>query len=160
MEEFEVNRNVEIGLHNVSEIFKGLDNVEVLKKVFNGSEMLKQVIANLSVRITNQHGYMWIDEENGYICISFDYLANADERYIYLDVVHELVHIKQRLDGRKLFDRSYSYVERPTEVEAYKITVEEAKRIGMRENEILFYLSVEWVDHEDRIKLLKTLGLV
>jgi hypothetical protein len=103
---------------------------------------------------------MWVDEESGCICISFDYLANADERYIYLDMVHELVHIKQRLDGMKLFDRTYSYVERPTEVEAYKIAVEEAKRIGMRENEILFYLSVEWVNHEDRIKLLKALELI
>jgi len=42
-----------------------------------------------------------------------------------------------------LFDRKYSYVDRPTEVEAYKYTVEEARNLGMKKEEILDYLKVE-----------------
>jgi len=160
MNGFEISRNIEIGVHKLPEVFKGLENVEFLKKVFGGEEELKRVLQDLCVRITKRHGYMWVDDENCQICISFDYLSGADERYIYLDMVHELIHIKQLKDGRELFDKKYIYVERPTEVEAYKITVEEAKRIGMKENEIIYYLSVEWINQEDRVKLLKALGLI
>lgn len=160
MNGFEINRSTEIGVHKLSEVFKGLENVEALKKVFGGEEKLEKVLSDLCVRITKRHGYMWVDDENCHVCISFDYLARADEKYIYLDMVHELVHVKQFLDGIELFDKNYIYVERPTEVEAYKITVEEAKRIGMSENEIIYYLDVEWINNEDRVKLLKTLGLL
>jgi len=160
MNGFEVNRNVEIGVHKLPEIFKGLENVEALKAVFGSAERLKDVLENLSVRITKREGYMWIDDDNCHVCISFDYLSKADKRYIYLDMVHELVHIKQLKDGIELFDKNYTYVERPTEIEAYKITVEEAKKIGMTENEIMYYLSVEWIDHDDRVKLLTTLGMI
>jgi hypothetical protein len=160
MEGFEINRSPEIGVHNILEVFKGLENADVLKKIFGGEKNLEQALQNLQVRITKARGYMWVDEENRCVCISFDYLSCANKRYIYLDIVHELVHIKQMMDGKKLFDRNYSYVERPTEIEAYKVTVDEAKRIGMKENEIRFYMNVEWVDHEDRLKLLTELGLV
>jgi len=159
VENFEISRSIEIGVHKLPEVFKGLENVEELRKVF-GEEELKKVLQDLCVRITKRHGYMWVDEENCHICISFDYLSRADEKYIYLDMVHELIHIKQLKDGRELFDKNYIYVERPTEIEAYKITVSEAKRIGMTDNEIIYYLSVEWINQEDRVKLLKTLGLI
>lgn len=160
MNGFEVKRDIEIGVHKLPEIFKGLENVDALKKVFGGPEQLKDALENLPVRITKREGYMWVDEENSHICISFDYLSKADERHIYLDMVHELVHIKQMMDGKELFDKSYSYVERPTEIEAYKITVGEAKRIGMSDTEIMYYLSVEWIGHEDRVKLLTTVGMI
>jgi len=76
---------------------------------------------------------------------------------LYLDVIHELVHIKQFLQGRNLFDSKYSYVDRPTEIEAYRCCVEEARKIGMSEAAIAEYLYVEWISRADHARLLKTL---
>jgi hypothetical protein len=157
---FEINRKTEIGMHKISEVFSGLENLEVLEKLFGGQGKLKNILENLSIRITKQSTYMWVDEENGIICIGSDYFSTGNKKYIYLDIVHELVHIKQMMEGRKLFDRNYKYVDRQTEIEAYKITVEEAKRIGMNENEIRYYLNVEWINNEDRLRLLKEMGMI
>jgi len=100
-----------------------------------------------------------VDDENGYILVSKPYLKTADERYIYLDVIHELVHVRQFLEGKNLFDERYSYVDRPTEVEAYRLTVEEARRIGMNDKQIAEYLYVEWITQEEYQRLLHTLGV-
>ena len=65
-------------------------------------------------------GYLRVDDETGNIVVSGEYLRTGDERYLYLDVVHELVHVRQFIEGKELFDRRYSYVDRPTEIEAYR----------------------------------------
>lgn len=84
-------------------------------------------------------------------------MRNADAHYLYLDVIHELVHVKQYLDGKELFDESYSYVDRPTEIEAYRCAVEVARKIGMTDDVIADYLYVEWITRNDHARLLKTL---
>ena len=48
------------------------------------------------------------------------------------------------LDGRELFDESYSYVDRPTEIEAYRCTVEEARKIGMSDDALKALLAYDW----------------
>jgi uncharacterized protein YdbL (DUF1318 family) len=50
-------------------------------------------------------------------------------------------------------------VDRPTELEAYKITLDEARKIGMTEEEIEDYLYVEWITKKEHKKLAKTLGV-
>ena len=87
------------------------------------------------------------------------YLKNGDKTDIYLDVVHELCHVKQHLDGRELFDPRYDYVDRPTEVEAYRYAVQEAKRLGLSDERILCYLQTEWISDEDLKRLVKNMGI-
>jgi hypothetical protein len=79
--------------------------------------------------------------------------------HLYLDLVHELVHVKQFGEGRDLFDHAYKYVARPTELEAYAVTVAEARRLGMPEEEICEFLYVEWISHDDHVELCKALGV-
>jgi hypothetical protein len=74
-------------------------------------------------------------------------------------VIHELVHIKQFMDGKELFDENYTYVERPTEIEAYRYAVKEAKRLGMDDTKILEYLKTEWMSDEDLKQLARTLDI-
>ena len=102
---------------------------------------------------------MRINDVKGSVIVNAKYLKNGDEVHIYLDVVHELVHIKQHMEGRELWDRKYSYVDRPTELEAYEVTVGEARRLGLKENEIAEYLKVDWVTEEEFERFLKTLGV-
>ncbi|MGI0141972.1 MAG: hypothetical protein ACREBF_04995 [Candidatus Micrarchaeales archaeon] len=79
--------------------------------------------------------------------------------YLYLDVVHELMHIKQWRNGIDLFDKRFAYADRPTEIEAYKVAAREARRLGMKEKELRKYLEVDWVSDEDSACLLSKLGV-
>jgi hypothetical protein len=75
-----------------------------------------------------------------------------------LDIIHELVHVRQFMEGKELFDSDFTYIERPTEVEAYRVAVEEAKRLGLSEERICAYLKTEWMSAKDFKRLTKSLG--
>jgi hypothetical protein len=102
---------------------------------------------------------MGVNEQDGHLIVSAYYLKSGTDRDIYLDIIHELVHVKQYMEGKKLFDTNYDYVERPTEIEAYKHAVKEARRLGMTEKEILSYLRTEWLNEKDLAKLAKATGV-
>ncbi len=102
---------------------------------------------------------MHVDDEDGSLVVGLQYLRDADEQYLYLDIIHELVHVKQYLDGRELFDDEYSYADRPTEIEAYQYTVEEGRRLGMTNEAIARYLYVEWITGKEFARMLETLGV-
>jgi hypothetical protein len=87
------------------------------------------------------------------LLVNARYLKTGDKTDIYLDIVHELCHVKQFMDGKELFDPQYDYVDRPTEVEAYRYTVQEARRLGLSDRRILGYLKTEWMSDEDLVKL-------
>ena len=76
-----------------------------------------------------------------------------------LDIIHELVHVRQQREGLDLYDRSKAYVDRETEIEAYEYTINEARRIGLSEEEILDYLTVEWITLEEYRRLADRLGV-
>jgi len=77
----------------------------------------------------------------------------------YLDIVHELVHVRQYREGKPLFDESFEYHERPTELEAYSHAVKEARRLGLSDDEIFEYLKVDWMSEEEVRKLSRTLDV-
>jgi hypothetical protein len=91
--------------------------------------------------------------------ISKGYLNTGDKTDIYLDLIHELCHVKQFMDGRELFDPRYDYVERPTEIEAYRYAVQEARRLGLSEERICLYLRTEWMNEYDFKRLAKAVNI-
>ena len=76
-----------------------------------------------------------------------------------MDIIHELCHVKQHLQGRDLYDQSKAYVDRKLEIEAYEITVREARQIGLDDDAILNYLRVSWITPEEHKRLAKRLGV-
>lgn len=110
------------------------------------------------VTVVEGKGYMRVDSD-GTIFVAEEHLSLSDERVIYLDFVHELVHVKQARDGRTLFDRSIRYVDKDTEIESYSITIAEGRRIGMGENELGDYLEVPWITEEEFERFKKKLGV-
>lgn len=152
-----INRNLDEGNYNFNSVFSGFSNLDIVKKIFG--EKTEKVLDKLQVIIVNTPGYLYVDDTIGAIVVSKNYLRTGKETYLYLDVIHELVHIRQFIEGKELFDTNFSYVERPTEIEAYKITVEEARRIGLSEKEIADYLKVEWISKEEWRKLLNNVGV-
>ena len=102
---------------------------------------------------------MGTSDKDGHIIVNSRYLNNGDRIDIYLDVIHELVHVKQFMEGKELFDSRYDYVERPTEIEAYRRTVEEARNLGLGNEKICEYLKTEWMSDNDLKRLAKKLGI-
>jgi hypothetical protein len=138
------------------EYFKGFEKVEAVKRIFG--QKTGEVLRNLKVDFI-WAGYMGVNDSNGHILVNSNYLNDGDRTDIYLDVIHELVHVKQYMEGRALFDSHYDYVERPTEIEAYRYAVEEARRIGWNDAKICRYLKTEWMSNTDLKRLATTLGV-
>ncbi len=142
----------------MQDVFQGLENVTELIKIFR--DALPDVLATTDVKIIDDPElYMYIDDADGSIVIGLEHLQSGDAKTLYLDIIHELVHIKQHNEGQELFDEKHEYIGRPTEIEAYTVTVREAKRIGMSTGEILDYLYVEWITNNDVLLLAKNIGL-
>jgi len=137
--------------------FKGFENVEVVKQIFG--EKVANVLGNLKVDFIPFGGYMGVNPFNGHLMVNSRYLNDGDELDIYLDLVHELVHVRQFMEGADLFDAGFSYVERPTEVEAYRYAVEEARRLGKSDSRICEYLQTEWMSNDDLRQLAKVLNV-
>ena len=148
-----INRDVNIVLHNFTDYFQGFESVEAVREIFG--EQTEKVLNELKVEFVSRRGYMGVNEQDGHLIVSAYYLKSGTDKDIYLDIIHELVHVKQYLEGKKLFDDDYDYVERPTEIEAYKHAVKEARRLGMTEKEILSYLRTEWMNEKEFARLVK-----
>jgi len=143
--------------HRFAEYFAGLEKVEAVRQIFG--KRTEEVLRNLKVRFTWLPGYMWIDSEDGSLVVSSRYLSNGDRIDIYLDLIHELTHIKQYMEGKQLFDAEYDYADRPTEIEAYQHAAEEARRLGLSDEQICEYLKTEWMSQEDLKKLAIALNV-
>ena len=153
-----IRREAKPVLFPFTDYFQGFERVEVVRKVF-GAET-ERVLSSLKVEFfSSKWGYMSTSDVDGHLIISSHHLKNSDFETVYLDIVHELCHVKQFLDGRVLFDMRYDYADSPIEIEAYKITVDEAKRIGFTDEMIREYLRVEWMSEDDVQKLIKNIGL-
>jgi hypothetical protein len=137
------------------QLFQGFEDVDCVRGIFGNRT--REVLERVRVLLKSCQGYLRVDNDTGDIIVCTPYLKTADERYLYLDLIHELVHVRQFKEGKDLFDKKYSYVDRPTEMEAYAVAVEEAKRIGMKHAEIVDYLKVEWVNDRDFKRMLNTL---
>ncbi len=137
--------------------FKGFENVGAVKKILGDDA--KKVLSNLRVEFVGRRGYMGVSEVDGHMIISADYLRTGNRIDIYLDFVHELVHVKQFMEGKELFDHNYVYVERPTEIEAYRCAVQEARRLGLSDRRICHYLKTEWMTDDEFKRLAKAVDV-
>jgi len=129
-------------------------------EIFQTKEEIDDVFSNTKVVIDTSSHYMHVKNEDATIVIGKDHLEKSEKKILYLDIVHELVHVKQQRQGLDLYDESYPYVDRPTEVEAYKIAVDEARRLGMSDDEIFDYLHVEWITTEEHKRLASKVGVL
>ena len=152
-------RFIRIGAkRNFTDYFKNFEKIDVVKGIFG--DKTEEILRNLKVEFMGLFGYMGVDSSDGHLLVNLRYLQNGDKTDIYLDIIHELCHVKQYMEGRELFDSRYEYVDRPTEIEAYLYTVKEARRLGLTNQRILNYLKTEWMSDEDLKKLAIHLGIV
>ena len=99
--------------------------------------------------------YFYIDSKSGNIIASKKYLQQGVKWMIYLDIIHELAHVKQFRAGKNLYDTKYTYANRKTEIAAYLFCCKEAKRIGLNRKQIINYLKVPWISRKECMELAK-----
>ncbi|MBO3803359.1 MAG: hypothetical protein JTT11_05720 [Candidatus Brockarchaeota archaeon] len=134
-----------------------MEDCQVVREIFG--EKTEEVLRNLRVEFTALGSYMGTSDVDGHVIVNTKYLKNGDKTDIHLDLVHELAHVRQFMEGKDLFDPNFSYVDRPTEIEAYRYAVEEARRMGLSDERICEYLEAEWMSKEDLRRLAKALNV-
>jgi len=145
-------------MHNFTDFFKGFEKLPPVRSIFG--EETEKVLSELKVEFfSSKFGYMGVSDEDGHLIVSAYYLREGEQVSKYLDVIHELVHVRQFREGKALFDESYEYANRPTELEAYKLAVNEARKLGMTDKELLEYLRVDWMSEDEVRKLARNLGI-
>lgn len=154
---FRINRRLEPGQYSLMEICADICGYDILSAIFADAAEIDRVMACTKVIVVDAPREIFVDNDNGSITIGLNHLRNSSDETLYLDFVHELCHVKQHLQGRNLYDRSKAYVDRETEIEAYEVTVREARRIGLSEEAIADYLRVYWITPEEHKRLTERL---
>jgi hypothetical protein len=153
-----LNRKAAEGHHTLSQVAPGIEKSPALPRIFTTAAD-RASIGAVKVEVAIGPGYAYVDDADGTLVLSQDYLATGDKVSLYLDLVHELTHVRQYREGKDLYDRRFSYVDRPTEIEAYRVAVDEARRLGMKDPAILEYLLVEWVSRAELERLAIACGV-
>jgi hypothetical protein len=141
-----VIRTLPCGMHPYRSLLPRLEESPVARRIESSATPLKSLIDRARVRIKPGDGYVWIDVKTPAITLIEGYYRNAHPVDLYLDLVHELTHLRQFSEGKNLWDHSLHYVDRPTEIEGYAVAVEEGLRLGLTEEEIMAHLSNPWLN--------------
>ena len=75
-----------------------------------------RLLAEAKVRIQRGPGFAYVDVEAPCIVLAEEYYKKGSDLDLYLDMLHELTHIRQHHEGKDLWDERYAYVDRPTEI--------------------------------------------
>ncbi len=175
--EFHLDRTPPPGKYPLLEIFKGLTETPPFAD-YPGDATANRALAGTSwARIHDGPGYIYVAprevpievRSRGYemltsgeeeIVIARTHLTESPLIDVYLDVLHEFLHLIQRKEGRNLWPGlSVAYVDRPTELEAYAFSVAEARRLGLSDAYLRKYLEVFWVTKTEYRRLLRHLGV-
>lgn len=154
-----IERNGPTKLYPFTRFFRDFDRLESVQELFG--KQTRSVLRKLKVEFFSaRFGYMGTSDVDGHLIISNRYLKDGKFRDVYLDVVHELCHVSQFRHGKPLFYPKLSYVDAPSEIEAYTFTVREGKRVGMTDKELVEYLKVEWISDAEHRRLARHVGLL
>ena len=131
-----------------------------MRRIESSLTPIGPLLAAAQVRIRRGKGYVWIDDEVPAIILIEQYYRESSSLDLYLDLLHELTHLRQLSEGHSIWDDRLPYVDRRTEIEGYAVAVEEGCRLGMTEEEVVHHLSNPWMTHADVRRLLKNVRLL
>jgi len=101
-----------------------------------------------------------VETREDVIVVGESHLRNSPRMDVYLDVIHEFLHILQRRQGRVIWPSAkLSYVDRPTEIEAYSFSIAEARRLGVPDSYLRRYLQAPWASKSENLRLLRNVGV-
>jgi hypothetical protein len=152
-----VIRTLPCGEHEYLSLLPKVQQSPAAERIGSCSMPFGRLLETARVRIERSKGYVWVDIDAHAIILVDRYYRRGDPLDLYLDLLHELTHLRQLAEGHDLWDERYRYVDRPTEIEGYAVAVEEGRRLGMSEAEIIKHLSNPWMSHEDLRALIENI---
>ncbi len=148
-----VVRTLGRGLHPYRMLLPRLEESPVARRIETATTPLGPLMDNARVRIRTGEGYCFVDVKVPAIVLFEEYYQQANPLDLYLDMTHELTHLRQLAEGMNLWDHSLEYVDRPTEIEGYAVAVEEGLRLGMTEAQVIQHLSNPWLSDAEVVRL-------
>jgi hypothetical protein len=142
-------------INNFKSHFRNFEKVDSVRQIFG--EKTQETLSNIEVEFTEFTEYMSVDF-NGRLLVNPKYLEEGSLIDIYLDVIHELVHVRQVMNGNNC-NHALPYVKRPLEIEAYKTSVEAAKALGLHDERIIDYLDSDLINENELSQLATAIGL-
>jgi hypothetical protein len=174
---FRIARGLPTGRHPILTVFPGLDRLGPAERIERDPGKRARLFGETQIELVDQDMWMYVApwevpafaRRRGWIpvvtpgqdCIVVGqgHLRDSPEMILYLDIYHELCHILQRRAGANLWEPGVGYVERKTEVDAYRFVVEEAKSLGVADDYLREYLKVEWISRKEHLQLLEAVGV-
>ena len=151
-------RNIRLTYDRFTDHFRGFEKVPAVRAIFGPATA--KALRSLRVEFySSKWGFMGVSDEDGHLMVSTHYLRTGNPRDIYLDIVHELVHVRQFREGKELFEDGYEYPDLPTEIEAYRTCIAEGQRLGMNDRELFEYLKVFWMSDKEVRRLARHVGV-
>ena len=154
-----INRKIEPGRYKISDVFPSIQNDRMMLEIFGSMNIINEVLEKIHINLVDFPHYMNVNNDDGTINVGLGHLRNSEPEVLYLDILHELYHVKQHREGTDLYPQGIAYVDRQTEIEAYQFAVTAARKIGLTDKDILDYLWVEWISPRDNAKLAKRLNV-
>lgn len=174
---FRVARDLPIGRHRLLDAFPGLDRLAVARRLEQDSAWRQRLFEETSVELVDQDVWMYvaphevphvprsrgwkpvITPDHDCVVVGESHLRESPLLVLFMDIYHELCHVIQRRQGANLWEPGVSYVDRWTEVEAYRFVVHEARELGASDEFLRDYLKVEWITRGEYAKLLGSVGV-
>jgi hypothetical protein len=154
-----IERKAPTKLYPFERFFRGFRQIPAIRELFGKDT--DRVLRSLKVEFFSaKFGYMGTSDIDGHLLISTHHLEHGGLRTVYLDLVHELCHVNQFRHKKPLFYPRLSYVDAPSEIEAYAFTVKEGRRIGMTDAQLADYLKVEWITKQEHLRLARRMGVI
>jgi hypothetical protein len=173
---FRVARDLPVGRHPLLAAFPGLDRLPLAAKLEPDAANRKSLFEETCVEVVDEDMWMYVapwdvppqsrgrwrpvvSPGSDCIVVGASHLRESSPLMLYMDIYHELCHVRQRHGGANLWEPGVSYVKRWTEVEAYRLVVEDARGIGVSDEFLRDYLKVEWISAAEHKELLTELGV-
>lgn len=145
-----VVRGLPCGDYPYRKLLPRIDESPVRRRIETSKTPFDRLVDDAVVRIKKrERGYCYVDVLVPAVTVSEHYYRKGNSLDLYLDLAHELTHLRQHLEGKNIWEHSIPYVDRLTEIEGYAVAVEEGRRLGMTEAEIKNHLSNPWMSKEE-----------
>ena len=172
-----IERATPPGRYRLAQVFPGLTKTPAFGKYPGDDARIRRIFARTWAQVVAGPGYMYVaprrtppeiraagfemvNSEEDEIIIAQGHLAKSRAMDVYLDVIHEFLHVLQRQYGREIWPkRRIPYVDRPTEIEAYAFSVAEARRLGVPDAYLRRYLRISWASPAQNLRLQQHVGV-
>ena len=172
---FQVDRTLQAGRHPILQVFPQLGATATAARLQPDPTKRTALFRDTEIALVENDVWMYVSPwevpatargrwspvlSPGKDCIvvGLDHLRGSPALTLFMDIFHELRHILQRQGGAQLFTNT-SYVRRPTELEAYRFVVDEARSFGTTDEFLRDYLRVEWIDDGEYRELLAAMDV-